>query len=366
MGNVPDIICESLKDITEEGNAWRDDKIQIPEAYFDESFDEEQGTVPSLWVAPTLRSPSAASRKPCHPTAEDCERPDEETRDAALSRQASVEAEFDSPIAPHQVILQPGIDDEWTNPMRHGMRRDRLKYSWQPLGKCKALAGRILLTEARLLALRQHLPVITRLATSWRLVYTPRVHGVSLRTFYRQCQAWPGETLVLMEDAEGAVFGGFASHTWRASRNPHYGVPECFVFSCSQGESEGMEDCGLTIYPWTGHNQCFLHADLNGFSMGGGRSSATSSVASGFAFWLGEDFLHGTSEASSTFGNKGPLASAPEFILRTFECWSFDHGAAASTTASSKDNGNSQDEDIAHRAAMFTEAEQWNELGRAQ
>jgi hypothetical protein len=32
------------------------------------------------------------------------------------------------------------------------------------------------------------------------------------------CEAWPGETLLLIEDSNGAVFGGFASHTWQAMK----------------------------------------------------------------------------------------------------------------------------------------------------
>ena len=59
------------------------------------------------------------------------------------------------------------------------------------------------------------------MARAWRLLYDPRVHGVSIGTFFRQCQAehschaftaafateasvvleaWPGETLILVED----------------------------------------------------------------------------------------------------------------------------------------------------------------------
>merc|ERR1711879_640801 len=80
-----------------------------------------------------------------------------------------------------------------------------------------------------------------------------------------------------------------------------------------------MGDCGLVVHPWTGRNGCFMHADPRGFAMGGGGVNGCAA----FAFWISEDFLHGTSAPSAPFGNQEPLASSHEFVIRRFECWAF-------------------------------------------
>ncbi|CAJ1360227.1 unnamed protein product, partial [Effrenium voratum] len=101
------------------------------------------------------------------------------------------------------------------------------------------------------------------LASAWRLLYCPAIHGVSIGTFFRQCQAWPGETLLLMEDTQGKIFGGFASQTWQVAQRQHFGQPDCFVFS--------FQDGALELHSWAGENRYFLFADSSGLKLGGGR-----------------------------------------------------------------------------------------------
>lgn len=74
----------------------------------------------------------------------------------------------------------------------------------------------------------QHLPVALRWRTSWRLIYSPRIHGVSLQTFYRRAQE-EGPTMVIVQDHEGFVFGGFASVAWHVT-DRYFGDGECFVY----------------------------------------------------------------------------------------------------------------------------------------
>ncbi|CAE7736568.1 Hagh [Symbiodinium microadriaticum] len=168
--------------------------------------------------------------------------------------------------------------------------------------------------EARLRLLRPQLPITCRMARAWRLLYDPRVHGVSIGTFFRQCQAWPGETLILVEDAEGSVFGALASQTWHVSNRRHFGQPSCFAFRFDRTEA-GEE---IDLYPWAGVNQYFLFADSGGLKVGGGRSAA---------IWIDADFLKGASGACDTFGTAAPLSSSEEFVVRRFECWGFDTAA---------------------------------------
>jgi len=179
------------------------------------------------------------------------------------------------------------------------------------------------------------MPVITRFASCWKFLYSPPVHGVSIRTFYRQCRSFPGPSIIVVEDTSGAVFGGFATNTWEvASKRLHYGMHDCFVFRFPADEDKD-DDGTIEVFPWTGRNEHFMYADLNGFGMGSGGS---------FAFWLQADFLKGMSTACDTFGNDQPLSAEPEFIVRTFECWTFDSSAAAERSSSPIDS-ESQDRD---------------------
>lgn len=89
--------------------------------------------------------------------------------------------------------------------------------------------GATLMTEAIAWELCQHLPVSIQWRKSWRLVYSPRVHGLSLKTFYRRLENEQGPNLLLIQDHRGNVFGGFASVPWHSS-DRYYGNGESFVF----------------------------------------------------------------------------------------------------------------------------------------
>ncbi|CAE7397154.1 NCOA7 [Symbiodinium natans] len=85
-----------------------------------------------------------------------------------------------------------------------------------------------LLSPLMAAALAEHLPAQLQWKTAWRLIYSPRLHGVSLKTFYRRMQG-EGPTLLLVQDHEGHAFGGFASSAWRVA-DRYYGTGESFVF----------------------------------------------------------------------------------------------------------------------------------------
>lgn len=314
MGNV----VEALKDITEEGNTWQQDGLRLPtfETALGSHTRSEFEAVPRLFVAPLCRDQRPADR--CEETS---------TRvvssDGISTKWKPFELE-----KPSQVILRPGyslVEPRRNHPWVSEQPRDekmQRKTKWIPLSSCRMLTNRVTLTEERLLHLRPHLPLATRFATAWKLLYCPLVHGVSIRTFFRQCQAWPGETLLLIEDTNGAVFGGFASHTWQVARSQHhYGIPECFIFRFLNPEEEKSP----VVYPWAGGNQYFMFASLDGLAMGGGRSRA---------LWIDKDFLTGNSAPCETFGNREPLSASTEFVIRNIECWGFDSSFLALNEAS--------------------------------
>lgn len=314
MGNVVD----ALKDITEEGNTWRQDGLRLPtfETAFGNQIQSELEAVPRLFVAPLCRDPRSA---------DSCK---EASTGVLSGDEKSVNWKPFELEKPSQVILRPGyslVEPRRNHPWASEQPRDekmQRKTKWIPLSSCSLLKNRVILTEERLLHLRPHLPLATRFATAWKLLYCPLIHGVSIRTFFRQCQAWPGETLLLIEDSNGGVFGGFASHTWQVARSQHhYGIPECFIFRFNNPEEEQI----LLVYPWAGGNQYFMFASLDGLAMGGGRSRA---------LWIDKDFLTGNSAPCETFGNREPLSASTEFVIRNIECWGFDSSVLALNEAS--------------------------------
>eukprot|EP00913_Durusdinium_trenchii_P035527 g33246.t2 len=114
----------------------------------------------------------------------------------------------------------------------------------------------------------------------------------------------------VVQDTEGAVFGGFASHTWHVAQR-HFGHADCFVFRFEED---------LQVHRWAGLNSYFLFADASGLKLGGGRHPA---------LWIDRDFLRGASGPCETFGTAGALHGVvPElsgdFVVKTFECWGFD------------------------------------------
>ncbi|CAE7441374.1 Oxr1 [Symbiodinium natans] len=265
--------------------------------------------LPSLFLAPEASSLKASVSRTSltgslRSASSRCLSFSDESNDG-LSEEASCGSFFAK--LPSQVVLQTtgslsrSYWAEDLSPCR------RSKQRWLPV----LPEGRRLLSEARLRLIRPQLPISCRIASAWRLLYDPRVHGVSIGTFFRQCQAWPGETLIFIEDAEGSVFGALASHTWHVASRQHFGQPSCFVFRfvCT----EAGED--IEVYPWAGTNQYFLFADSGGLKIGGGRSPA---------IWINADFLKGASGPCETFGTTAPLSGSEEFVVRSFECWGFD------------------------------------------
>jgi hypothetical protein len=48
----------------------------------------------------------------------------------------------------------------------------------------------------------------------WRLLFATSCHGKSFTTFLHRI-VYQGPTILLIKDRDGAVFGGFASTSWR-------------------------------------------------------------------------------------------------------------------------------------------------------
>ncbi|XP_028410011.1 TLD domain-containing protein 1-like [Dendronephthya gigantea] len=145
---------------------------------------------------------------------------------------------------------------------------------------------------------------------NWRLLFATSCHGKSFTTFLHQI-VYQGPTVLLVKDREGAVFGGFASTSWRVKSN-FEGDKDCFVFTMKPS---------MAIYHPTGINDHYMYLNIgmktipNGLGMGGQFEY--------FGLWLDSEFGPGHSKARpkcTTYGNP-QLSASEEFEIEEIEVW---------------------------------------------
>ena len=194
-------------------------------------------------------------------------------------------------------------------------------------------------SPAQARALSGALPARLRNAT-WRLRYSTKRNGTSLRTMYRcagaarvgdhRCE----ESVLLVRTSRGERFGAFTTEHWRVAPR-YYGTGESFVFVLVPGGGEGAGGAnagtevagsnpaaggggggggGARVFPWTQRNDYFVFGRNECAAVGGG---------AGFALWLDEELARGNSARSDTFGND-PLSSEHEFDVACVELWTFE------------------------------------------
>lgn len=95
----------------------------------------------------------------------------------------------------------------------------------------------------------------------WDLIYSTENHGWSLNTFYRNCETY-GSNILIIKDQSHSVFGAFASQGWVHSKQ-FYGNGECFLFSFGTQET-------IKCYFATLDNDYYMSSDSECLIMGGG------------------------------------------------------------------------------------------------
>ncbi|XP_027596220.1 TLD domain-containing protein 2 [Pipra filicauda] len=158
-----------------------------------------------------------------------------------------------------------------------------------------------ILQDREIHELGPHLP--SRLTQQpWRLQYSTRRDGFSLRTLYRRGGQPGSPALLLIRDTEAQAFGAFSSSAIRCSSG-FYGSGETFLFSFSPE---------LKVFRWTGRNDFFVKGDVDLLMVGGGSGR--------FGLWLDGDLHRGGSCRCETFHNE-TLSSREEFCVQDLELW---------------------------------------------
>ena len=155
--------------------------------------------------------------------------------------------------------------------------------------------GACILSPAARSALRAQLAP-TYAIRDWVLRYSTEQHGCSLRTAYFKLGHAAGPTIIMVLDASGHRFGGFATEAW-VPGSRYFGTGESFLFRAHPGPP--------TFYPWSGANAHFQLAYHDSIAMGGGGH---------FGLWLDEAFEYGSSGRSDTYDN-APLGSDESFRI---------------------------------------------------
>ncbi|KAH9852854.1 TLD-domain-containing protein [Lenzites betulinus] len=154
--------------------------------------------------------------------------------------------------------------------------------------------------------IRPFFPALARLPRAWTLLYSLDQHGISLNTLYGRCQDFKGSALLIVRDANDAVFGAWMGEGIHPSKGAYYGSGESFLWRLVGSES-------VRVFKWTGKNDYVALCESDYISFGGGDGL--------YGLWLDETLSDGSSARCITFDNE-PLCSvgARQGATTKFEC----------------------------------------------
>lgn len=143
----------------------------------------------------------------------------------------------------------------------------------------------------------------------WRFLFSSEIHGESFSTLIGRIID-QGPTILVLEDKNGYIFGGFAPENW--TLNPKfYGNDSSFLFTLAPR---------MRLFPSTGYNQHFQYLNLhqhtlpNGLAMGGQHGYC--------GLWLDSSYGQGhTSESCTTYSGYQQMSHQKEFQYRHLEVW---------------------------------------------
>ncbi|XP_043252764.1 MTOR-associated protein MEAK7 [Colletes gigas] len=148
-----------------------------------------------------------------------------------------------------------------------------------------------------------------KLRDEWRFLFSSQVHGESFSTMLGRI-TMQGSTIIILQDTEDHVFGGFASDSWTIGPN-FIGNSTSFLFKL---EPE------ILTFSCTGYNNHYQYLNLhqqtmpNGLLMGGQLNYP--------GLWLDSEYGTGKSSLScTTFQNYVQLSGKENFKIKHCEVW---------------------------------------------
>lgn len=175
-----------------------------------------------------------------------------------------------------------------------------------------------LLSEDHVRWIQLSLPMRFR-GCDWKLVYSVKVHGWSLRTLYSKSAALANESnggacILVLKSDRGRIAGAFSPVPFEPHGRKYYGTGETFVFSIQpqQQNSAAAADGGLgfRVFRWSHENDYFLYSTHDALAIGEG------------ALYLDSTLFSGSSKSCATFRND-KLVEEGDFEIDNLEIWSF-------------------------------------------
>lgn len=147
------------------------------------------------------------------------------------------------------------------------------------------------------------------LRNEWRFLFSSQVHGESFSTMLGRI-SMQGATIIIVQDTDDHVFGGFATESWLLSPN-FKGNQSCFLFKLNPE---------ILTFPASNYNDHYQYLNLhqqtmvNGLLMGGQFNYP--------GLWLDCEYGTGKSSVScTTFLNYVQLSCKEEFHIKHLEVW---------------------------------------------
>ncbi|XP_055333072.1 uncharacterized protein LOC129584782 [Paramacrobiotus metropolitanus] len=154
------------------------------------------------------------------------------------------------------------------------------------------------------ISLTTSLPALARFA-KLDLTYSTDQHGYGLHNLYRRVGDSEAPVLIIIEDAQGHVFGALISCPPKISR-----------FFTGNGESMVFcREIEWHLHKWTDtSNYNIMKGELDSLTIGCASGAA--------AIWLDESLYRGRTQGCNTFSSD-PLCDCGDFLIKAVEMWTF-------------------------------------------
>ncbi|ORX57893.1 TLD-domain-containing protein [Piromyces finnis] len=153
------------------------------------------------------------------------------------------------------------------------------------------------------------IPKRFQIKRSMTLLYSLRMHGSSLRTFYSRSEVGSSfqqpQVLVIRDDMDN-TFGAFITEAFHTS-NHFYGDGECFLWKVDGSNI-------IKIFKWSEKNYFCIYSNDDHISLGAGDGHS--------GLYLDANLCNGSSAPCETYNNE-VLSSEKDFKIIDVELWGY-------------------------------------------
>jgi len=160
------------------------------------------------------------------------------------------------------------------------------------------------------------IPKRYQIKRSMTLLYSLRIHGSSLRTFYSRSvvgSSFQQPQVLVLRDELDNIFGAFVTEAFHTS-NHYYGDGECFLWKVDTSQSNAYGSNIIKIFKWSEKNYFCIYSNDDHISLGAGDGHS--------GLYLDANLCNGSSAPCDTFNNE-VLSTEKEFKIIDVELWGY-------------------------------------------